>query len=213
LLTGRKLGYDISKAREAMTIAIARRMGLEEYLTYDDGTDIRYELVDGVLVEMGNEAKINTKIAVFLILALGRMGLDADRIGIKQKIQVDSDFVSARDPDLIVHSAESAAVGDDDAEFCLKLDEANPLILIEIASPGIETTENYQRDYVQKPAEYAGRGILEYWLIDPDRAVFKVGILTDDAYQFQDYTGKQIIKSQSFPDLALTAAQVLSAGR
>jgi hypothetical protein len=26
-----------------------KRMSLEEYLAYDDGTDTRYELVDGVL--------------------------------------------------------------------------------------------------------------------------------------------------------------------
>jgi Uma2 family endonuclease len=32
--------------------ATAKRISLEEYLTYDDGTETRYELVDGVLVEM-----------------------------------------------------------------------------------------------------------------------------------------------------------------
>jgi hypothetical protein len=30
-----------------MTVATQRRMSLEEYLNYDDGTDTRYELVDG----------------------------------------------------------------------------------------------------------------------------------------------------------------------
>jgi Uma2 family endonuclease len=153
-----------------MTVATARRMSLEEYLTYDDGTDTRYELVDGVQVEMGNEAKINTKIAVFLILAFGRMGFDADRIGIKQKIQVDSDYVSARDPDLIVHSVESAAAGDDDSEFCLKLKESNPLIVIEVVSSGEPGTLNYDRDYGHKPDEYAARGIPEMWQVDPARA-------------------------------------------
>jgi Uma2 family endonuclease len=43
-----------------------KRMSLEEYLAYDDGTDTRYELVDGVLVEMGNESKLNVQIAMFL---------------------------------------------------------------------------------------------------------------------------------------------------
>jgi Uma2 family endonuclease len=80
-----------------MTVATQRRMSLEEYLTYDDGTDTRYELVDGVLVAMGTESTINTRIAVFLIMAFARLGLAADRVGIKQKIQVDSDYVSAPD--------------------------------------------------------------------------------------------------------------------
>lgn len=44
-----------SRSREGMPMAIAtqKKMTLEEYLAYTDGTDHRYELVDGVLVEMG----------------------------------------------------------------------------------------------------------------------------------------------------------------
>lgn len=32
-----------------MTSTIPRRMTLEEYLNYDDGTETRYELVNGIL--------------------------------------------------------------------------------------------------------------------------------------------------------------------
>ena len=32
-----------------MTIAINQRLTLEEYLTDDDGSDVHYELVDGIL--------------------------------------------------------------------------------------------------------------------------------------------------------------------
>jgi Uma2 family endonuclease len=41
-----------------------------------------------------------------------------------------------------------------------------------------EATDNYKRDYEQKPSEYAERRIPEMWLIDPapDRAVVKVGV-------------------------------------
>ena len=39
-----------------MTIATNQRLTLEEYLSYDDGTDTRHELVDGVLVAMGAES-------------------------------------------------------------------------------------------------------------------------------------------------------------
>jgi hypothetical protein len=45
------------------------------------------------------------------------------------------------------------------------------------------------------------------------RAIVKVGTLTNGAYQFQDFTGTQVIKSPTFPALTLTAAQVLSAGK
>jgi Uma2 family endonuclease len=70
-----------------MTIATPKRLSLEEYLTYEDGTDARDELVDGVFVEMGNEAgneaKINTLIAVFLIQVFIQSGVEAYRIGAK----------------------------------------------------------------------------------------------------------------------------------
>ena len=39
---------------------------LEEYITYNDGTDTRYELRDGVLVAVGAESDANVNIAMFL---------------------------------------------------------------------------------------------------------------------------------------------------
>jgi Uma2 family endonuclease len=206
-----------------MTVATQRRISLEEYLTYDDGTDTRYELVDGVLVAMGNEAKINTLIAGFLFSVFLGLGIPSYRIGFKQKIEVRSQHASARDPDLIIHTEASAAAGNDESEFCLKRDAANPLIVVEVVSPGEPGTPNYDdlrsvedhRDYEHKRDEYAARGIQEYWLVDPatDRAWVKVGTLVNGAYQFQNFTGKQIIVSPTFPSLNLTAEQVLTAGR
>jgi Uma2 family endonuclease len=197
-----------------MTVATQRRMSLEDYLTYDDGTDARYELVDGVLVEMGAESRCNIKIALFLIKAFLRL-VDYDRLGIKEKIQVDSEYVSARDPDLIVHSEGSALAIEGRKESCLFLNEPNPMIVVEVVSPGKEDSENYDRDYEHKRDEYAARGIPEYWIVDPatDRAWVKVGTLANGAYQFQDFTGNQVIQSPAFPSLTLTAIEVLTAGR
>ncbi|MFM2429298.1 MAG: hypothetical protein RLZZ511_511 [Cyanobacteriota bacterium] len=196
-----------------MTVATAKRMTLEEYLTYDDGTDTRYELVDGVLVEMGNEATINTLIAMYLIAVFMGLEIPHYQIGCKQKIQVRSSYASARDPDLIVHTKESFQAIEGRKEACLFLHDLNPLIAIEVVSPGSESTKNYQRDYEQKPDEYAGRGIPEMWIIDPDRAIVKIGTLTDGEYQFQDFTGDDWLISPGFPALKLTAGQVLTAGR
>jgi Uma2 family endonuclease len=196
-----------------MTLATQRRMSLEEFLTYDDGTNTRYELVDGVLVEMGAESTPNNWIANFLFAIFLEMGLPYYRIGLKQKIEVKSDHTTARDPDLIIHSEGSALAIKGRKQAILKLGEPNPLIVIEVVSPGPEGSENYDRDYVEKPVEYAGRGILEYWIVDPDRAVVQVGTLTGSAYRFQTCTGSQLIQSLAFPALALTAEPVLTAGQ
>ena len=49
-----------------MVISTQKQMTLEEYITYDDGTDTRYELRDGVLVAVGAESDANVNIAMFL---------------------------------------------------------------------------------------------------------------------------------------------------
>jgi Uma2 family endonuclease len=193
-----------------MTVATDRRMTLKEYLTYEDGTAARYELVDGVLVEMGAESRSNIKIALFLIQFFLKI-VDYDRLGIKEKIEVQSHYATARDPDLIIHSEDSANAIEGRTESCLFLGEPNPLIVIEVVSPGTESKLNYKRDYEQKPIEYADRGIPELWQVDAIREWVKVGTLTAGAYQFTTFRGDETIVSPTFPELNLTAAQILGA--
>ena len=195
-----------------------RGMTLQEFLTYDDGTDARYELWNGVLVEMGAESRSNIQIAIFLIEQFCQV-VGRQRLGIKEKIEVKSDFVAtARDADLIIHSEESSLALEGRSESCLTMEDPNPLLVIEVVSPGRESTDNYQRDYVQKPGEYADglrptvghRGIAEFWQIDPSRDYVRVGTLTDGAYQFETFKGDEPIVSPTFPELNLTAAIVLA---
>ena len=48
-----------------MNQTTTQRLTFEEYLAYDDGTDTRYELVNGVLVATGAESPLNLDIAFF----------------------------------------------------------------------------------------------------------------------------------------------------
>jgi Uma2 family endonuclease len=79
------------------------------------------------------------------------------------------------------------------------------MLVVEVVSPGKPGTDNYDRDYIPKRQEYATRGIPEYWIVDPDRAVVLVLTLTDGKYQEQAFTGSQPIGSPSFLNLNLTA--------
>ncbi len=195
-----------------MNVATQSKMSLDEYLAYDDGTDARYELVDGVLVEMGAENPLNPKIAVFLLLQFSRLGVPDNNLVIGHQIGVSSSRATARQPDLIVHTDESDAAIMNDGRI-LRAGLAVPMLVVEVVSNSANDKKSRDRDYEQKPAEYAERGIPEYWIVDPDRAWVKVGTLVNGAYQFQNFTGKQVILSPTFPKLALTAAQVLAAGR
>jgi Uma2 family endonuclease len=99
------------------------------------------------------------------------------------------------------------------AEACLKLNDPNPAIVIEVVSPENEDSDNYKRDYEQKPFEYADRGIPEYWIIDPERLLVRIGRLTDREYQFQEFRGDVVVVSPTFPKFKMTAAQILNRGR
>ena len=196
-----------------MTQATRPRLTIEEFLTYDDGTDTRYELVDGVLVEMGAESTINTLIAGFLFLQFAVMGIPGYRIGFKQWISVSDSTATARGPDLIVHSDASFAAIEGSSQAIVKAGMPNPLLVIEVVSPGKPGEDNYERDYVEKPKEYAARGIPEFWQVDPSRSVVIVLNLKDGAYQARKFRGSDQVISPAFPDLQLTAEQILRAGR
>ena len=196
-----------------MTQATRPRLTIEEFLTYDDGTDTRYELVDGVLVEMGAESTINTLIAGFLFATFLQLGIPAYQIGFKQWIAVSDSTATARDPDLIVHSEASFAAIEGSSQAIVKAGMPNPLLVVEVVSPGKPGEDNYERDYVEKPKEYATRGILEFWQIDPSRLVVAVLTLKDGNYWSREFRGDSRVVSPTFPDLQLTADQILRAGR
>jgi Uma2 family endonuclease len=70
-----------------MTQAKPRFRTIEEFLNYDDGTDTRYELVRGELVEMPNESTLNTQMAVFLIITKSRHFLSIAREGFQRILE------------------------------------------------------------------------------------------------------------------------------
>ncbi|GAP96449.1 Uma2 family endonuclease [Leptolyngbya sp. NIES-2104] len=200
-----------------MTQAKPRFRTIEEYLDYDDGTDTRYELVDGELVELPPESRRNHKIASFLFEAFLKLGIASDLLTIGAQIEVTSRKVTARQPDLVVLSQECAnaldALPEEADSDVIRAGMPTPSLVIEIVSPGKASSDNYQRDYVEKPREYAARGIPEFWRIDRPRVVVMVLNLEDGIYRSSEFRGSDRVMSPTFPDLQLTAEQILRAGR
>jgi Uma2 family endonuclease len=190
-----------------MSVA-AKRMTLQDYLNYDDGTDTRYELVDGELIARPPESDLNTQIASFLFATFLQLGIAYYRVRIGAQIAVSGARATARQPDLMVLSEESAAALEGANQCVITHDMPPPLLVVEVVSPRQEN-----RDYRHKRTEYAGRRILEYWIVDP--AAQKVTILewVDGLYEEQIYQGNRGVVSPQFAALKLTAAQILSAGR
>ena len=202
----------MTMATDGRLTTVQQRMTLEEYLDYDDGTDTRYELEDGVLVDMSGENPLNPCIAVMLLFLFSRLGIAEQLLAIGHQIEVRSSYATCRQPDLVVHTPESYAAILSGVRV-LNLGTPAPLLVVEVASSTLTDGRSRKRDYEHKPREYADRGISEMWIIDPDRSWVQVGTLIDGAYQFETFTGKQSIKSPTFPALNLTAVRVLTAGR
>jgi Uma2 family endonuclease len=195
-----------------MTVATAR-LTFEEFLAFDAGTSARYELVDGVLVEMGTENALNLSIAFALGVIFNQLGVPAYLIGAKHLLAVSSTKVTARDPDLTVHTEASYASVAAKKQSFLSYDEPIPLLVVEVVSEGEPGEKNYDRDYIEKPKEYADRGIPEFWIVDPIRQVVWVLTIRGNAYRRQKFSGSDAIASPTFPNLNLTAQKVLGAGR
>ncbi len=198
-------------ATEAWPPTVQRRMTLQEYLDYDDDSDICYELVDGVLVEMGAENPINNVIASFLFSVFLGLGIPYYRLIIGHQVGVSEASATSRQPDFIVHTEDSLAATL--ADRILLPMQPNPMLVVEVVSNSNSDKKSRDRDYVDKRSEYAARGIPEYWIIDPLKAVVLILCLEDDRYVEYVLMGDDQVASPAFPELSLTAVQILSAGR
>ncbi len=194
-----------------MAIAPPKRLTLEDYLTYDDGTDTRYELVDGVLVAMGTEHPLNNTIISFLFAVFLGLGVPYYRLAIGHQIAVSSQKATARQPDLVLHT-EASARAILSGSRVLMPEMPAPLLVVEVVSSSDNDPASRNRDYTEKRVEYAERGIPEYWIVDPIASVVWILTLRDNQDRESQLTGTDRLVSPSFPDLALTAEQVLKAG-
>ncbi|NER22952.1 MAG: Uma2 family endonuclease [Symploca sp. SIO1C2] len=187
------------------------KLTFEQYLEYDDGTDNRYELCDGELILMPPESGENIWIALWLRDELVQL-IDRRLVFPTNccELQVIGKTQN-RFPDLVVIREEH--LEPTKKRQTITLNMAPPQLVVEVVSPyRNQRDNNYQRDYVEKRQQYEQRGIPEYWIIDPQAKVVIVLLLVNGQYQATEFTGNQRIVSRTFPELKLTAEQVLEAG-
>jgi len=187
-----------------MTFATAKKMTFEEFLDYDDGTDALYELENGELIAVSSESDINQRIAIFLLAYFLKSGVPSYRFRMKAEVAVNSGQVGVRVPDLVMYSEELARVMEGAKRSLILMDMPPPLLVIEVVSPN-----QASRDYRYKRSEYAARGIAEYWIVDPIAQKVTVLEWVEGFYDERIYEGDRAISSSIFPELILTASQVL----
>jgi Uma2 family endonuclease len=189
-----------------------KKLTFEEYLDYDDGTDNRYELVDGELVALPPESEPNDWFAQFLFLKLVESGVPP-RLVRPHTCEIQVPVLQLGDPqnrypDLVVLREEHLALTQ--KRLTIKLDMPPPVFVVEVVSPGRSSRE---RDYDRKRNQYQSIGILEYWIIDPKEQKVTVLKLENGEYlEVGEFQECDVIPSPTFPALRLTTAEIISTG-
>lgn len=194
-------------------VTTTKKLTFTEYLKYNDGTDTKYELVNGELIPMSLGTGKHGAIIEFVNDCFkeetkkeGKPWTSKDmRIGVRSPRGGRWD--TSRIPDitvLTIEQWESLA----NREAVIELDEPPPILVVEVVSESTKTT-----DYRAKRSEYAVLGISEYWIVDPIDEVVIVCSLIEGFYDAVSFRGEERIISGSFPELNLSAMQVLQAGK
>jgi Uma2 family endonuclease len=194
------------------TQPLQKLYSFDEFIEWypDDGK--RYELHDGVIIEMPPATGDHTFIISFLLQVILPL--------IQPYLVSSSAFVktpnesSAYIPDMLVIN-QNNLVNEPlwKKQSTLIYPESIPLI-IEIVST------NWQDDYDKKFNDYEAMGIREYWIVDyaalggrkyigkPKQPTIFICELIDAEYQMTPFRGTDRILSPTFPQLNLTAQQI-----
>jgi Uma2 family endonuclease len=187
-----------------MVTTLVKNLSFEEYLNYDDGLGLKYELVDRQL-EIINPPKIEH----FLIVNFLDTTLTAEikRLTLCwlcfRETGVRTGRNKSRLSDLSVVTLEDAK----ELQNASAVFQSPPLLIVEVVSP-----ESVKRDYRYKRSEYAALGVSEYWIVDPLESKISVLFLEEGLYEDTVFTANQKIRSRTFPELSITVEQVFNAG-
>lgn len=202
----------------ANIVKTEQKLTFEQFIEQLPDEDGRYELVDGEIVKIlatRNHEDIADFIADSFKAETTRQQLNyrvSGRIMICTTTSAGKE--QGRQPDVSV--VDKTVWSANRTAYSALLE---PLQLaVEVVST------NWEDDYIDKLDEYRRLGISEYWIVDylalgsrtylgnPKVPAVFVYLLDDSgAYQMTSYRGNERIVSRTFPELALTAEQVLKA--
>jgi Uma2 family endonuclease len=195
-----------------MTQARVTFTSFEEYLSSSDAMSLegRYELIDGELIELPPESRLNSTIAVRILLVLLAAGIPVELIH-PGKCEVQVPVLQPHDaanryPDLVVLRPEHLELTQ--RRLTITLDMPPPRLIVEVVSPG---KTNRDRDYIHKRSQYAAIGVPEYWLVDPVAQTVMVLSVQGETYQEIGVFGEPAaISSIEFAGLRLAVAQIFN---
>ncbi|MEH2357318.1 Uma2 family endonuclease [Nostoc sp.] len=204
-----------------MIQALRKLVTFDEFVAkYPDSTGKRYELHDGVIVEMPQPTGDHEEVVGFLAFEVTRecIRLNLPYFIPKTVLVKPLENESAYSPDVLILNRPNL-VNEPlwKKESTVSQAESIPLVIEVVSS-------NWRDDYLKKAADYEAVGIPEYWIVDyaalggrrfignPKQPTVSLYTLIEGEYQVSQFRGSDRIISPLFPELDLTAEQIFQAG-
>lgn len=189
----------------------------EQFAEWYPDTGVRYELHNGTIVEMNQPAGEHE-----LIIALLSRNLTVEIVrrnlpyvisknAFVKPPMVDSGYC----PDILLLNVDNLANEPLWQKQSTVTQAASVPFVAEVVS------SNWGVDYGNKVSDYEAIGISEYWIIDylgvggrrfignPKLPTLSIYSLIEGEYQVAQFRGDELISSPNFPELRLTAKEVL----
>jgi Uma2 family endonuclease len=189
-----------------------------EFLAWDDGTGRDFELIDGFPMPLNDPNANHEDVAARLSAYIENLCITLD---LSYVCRLSKQIRLKTEPGQRERSRRGDIVIFDRLEWLrLKSSPSSaaayspPPMVIEIVS------NNWRDDYLTKLAEYENLGIQELWLVDyaafgatrytgdPKLPTLSIYTLVEGEYQVQQFRDNELVRSATFPDLDLTAAQI-----
>ena len=191
-------------------------LSFEQFVKQLPDEEGRYELVNGEIVKI-LPIRLHEDVADFLIKQFDR---EVDRVPLNYRVSgrfmlrtlTPNGKEQGRHPDVTVVDKTIW----ESQPFAYSALTEPPQLVVEVVST------NWEDDYIDKLDEYQRLGISEYWIVDylalgsrnylgnPKEPTVFVYLLDENGvYQMTAYRANETIISRTFPELALTAEQIL----
>ncbi|MBD2682135.1 MULTISPECIES: Uma2 family endonuclease [Nostoc] len=200
-----------------MTQVLRQLVTFDEFISwYPENAQQRYELHDGVIVEMvppkGDHEEIVGFLALEISAEIKRLKLPyfIPKTAFIKPLEADS----AYSPDVLILNRPNL-VNEPlwKKESTVSYAASIPLVIKVVST-------NWRDDYLKKAADYEAVGIGEYWIVDyaalggrrfignPKQPTISVYLLVEGEYQVRQFLQGDVIESPTFPELNLTAEQI-----
>ena len=187
---------------------------------YPEHSEVRYELHDGVIIEMpkprGKHSSLTGSLIEQLLIVIRQMGKGGIWTIPRESIVKPPRQKSGYEPDIIVLDREVLGTESRWESESIIQNSVSVKLIVEVVST------NWRDDYYNKLRDYEEMGIEEYWIVDyaalgarkfignPKQPTFFVCNLVDGEYQMNPFTDNTSIISPTFSQFNLSPQKIFN---